>query len=51
MSKQHGMNMFKKGDQAHIEAMQQMQKLMQTPKEMKAWFEDKRKAFENAPET
>jgi len=50
MSKQHGMEMFKKGDQAHMEAMQQMQKLMQSPMDMQAWFEDRKKDFENAPE-
>jgi len=50
MSKQHGMEMFKIGDQAHMEAMQQMQKLMQSPTDMQAWFTNRKKDFENAPE-
>ncbi len=50
LSKQHGMEMFQKKDQAHMEAMQQMQVLMQSPKDMQAWFADKKKAFENATE-
>ena len=50
LSKQHGTEMFHKKDEAHMEAMQQMQKLMQSPKEMQAWFAGKKKAFENAPE-
>lgn len=50
MSKQHGMEMFKKGEPAHLEAMQQMQKLMQSPTDMQAWFAERKKDFENAPE-
>jgi len=50
MRKQHGMEMFKRGDQAHLEAMQKMQKLMQAPEDMQAWFTDKKKAFDNASE-
>jgi len=46
MSKQHGTELFEKGDIAHIEAMDKMQKKMQTPSAMHKWFEEKRKAFE-----
>ena len=49
LSKQHGMEMFQKGDQSHLEAMQKMQKLMQSPDAMKEWFESKKKEFEALP--
>lgn len=49
LSKQHGMEMFQKGDQSHLEAMQKMQKLMQSPDAMKEWFESKKKKFEALP--
>ena len=44
-SKKHAMEMFQKGDKAHLEAMNKMQELMKTPDGMKAWFENKRKEF------
>ena len=40
MSKQHGMEMFQKKDEAHLKAMDEMQKLMQTPDKMQQWFMD-----------
>lgn len=40
-SKKHGMEMFQKGDKAHIEAMQKMQADMRTPEDMAAWMADK----------
>ena len=46
MSKQHGMEMYQKGDEAHLKAMSEMQKLMQSPQAMNEWMEDRRKAFE-----
>ncbi|GLR18088.1 hypothetical protein [Portibacter lacus] len=46
MSKQHGMEMFQKKDEAHLKAMDEMQKLMQTPDKMQQWFMDKRQEFE-----
>ncbi|MBL4819432.1 MAG: DUF1059 domain-containing protein [Gammaproteobacteria bacterium] len=51
MSKQHGMEMFQKSDQAHLKAMKEMQRLMLTPKAMEEWFESKRKEFESLPES
>lgn len=48
-SKIHGMEMFQKGDEAHLKAMSEMQMLMQSPESMKAWMETKRKEFENLP--
>jgi len=49
MSKKHGMEMFQKGDEPHLKAMNEMQKLMQSPNAMNEWFEDKRKEFEALP--
>ncbi len=45
-SKQHGMDMYKKADQAHLKAMNEMQQLMKTPNAMKEWFEKKQKEFD-----
>ncbi|MES9854881.1 MAG: hypothetical protein ABW170_24000 [Candidatus Thiodiazotropha sp. L084R] len=50
MSKQHGMEMFQQKDEAHLEAMNQMQQLMQNPKAMNTWFENKREEFKALPE-
>lgn len=50
ISKKHGGEMFQKGDADHLNAMQEMQKLMQEPQAMQAWFEEKRKLFESLPE-
>ena len=51
LSKKHGMEMHQKQDAAHLGAMQEMQKLMNTPEEMKKWQESKRKEFEALPES
>lgn len=45
-SKKHGMEMFQKGDEAHLKAMNEMQAMMQNPNAMNEWFENKRKEFE-----
>ena len=50
LSKQHGMEMFQKGDAAHLEAMQKMRELMQEPGAMEKWFDEKKAAFEALPE-
>lgn len=50
MSKQHAMEMFQEKDAAHLQAMNEMQVLMQKPEAMKDWFETKRKEFEALPE-
>jgi hypothetical protein len=50
MSKDHGTEMFESGDKKHIEAMEEMMKLMQNPSDMKAWFDQKEKEFESLPE-
>ncbi len=41
--------MFTAGDEAHLEAMKNMQELMQNPEAMQSWFENKRKEFEQLP--
>ena len=51
LSKKHGMEMYQKGDNAHIEAINKMQEMMKTPEAMKQWFEQKRSEFEASSET
>jgi hypothetical protein len=51
LSKQHGMNMHKKQDSAHLEAMKEMGKLIRTPEEMEKWLESKRQEFDSLPES
>lgn len=46
MSKQHGMEMFQNNDEAHLNAMNEMQELMQKPEAMNHWFETKNKEFD-----
>jgi len=50
MSKQHGMEMFQIKDEPHLKAMDKMGEFMQKPEEMKAWFENKKKEFDDLPE-
>ena len=50
LSKQHGIEMFKQQDEAHLKAMQQMQELMKDPAEMQQWFEARRAEFDALPE-
>lgn len=51
MSKQHGMEMFQKKDEAHLNAMNKMQELINAPGEMEKWLEAKRREFEALPES
>ena len=46
MSKKHAMEMIQKGDQAHLEAMNRMQVIMQNTNGMQEWIEAKRKEFD-----
>lgn len=50
LSKKHGMEMFQAGDQAHLQAMNEMKEMMKTPEAMNAWFENKRMEFDALPE-
>lgn len=53
MSKQHGMHMFKKNDQAHLDAMNKMRELMNSANSgaMKKWMKSKRDEFDALPDT
>lgn len=46
---QHGMEMFQKQDEDHMEAMMKIQALMQNPQEMQVWIDEKRALFESLP--
>lgn len=46
LSKQHGTEMFKIQDEAHLEAMNNMRELMKTPDLLQKWFKDKQDEFE-----
>ena len=50
MSKKHGMEMYQKGDEEHINVMKEMMELMKDPKAMKEWMESKQKEFDVLPE-
>lgn len=47
---QHGMEMFQKQDEDHMEAMMKIQVLMQKPQEMQVWMDEKRALFESLPD-
>ena len=49
LSKTHAMEMFQKGDKAHLDAMNKMQDLMKSPDAMQKWFGEKRRVFEALP--
>lgn len=49
-SKTHGMDMFSQGDAAHLKAMNDMKSLMEEPGGMQAWFEARKKEFDELPE-
>ena len=50
MSKKHGMEMFQKGDKAHLEAMKEMQKTMMSHDSMNKWMENKGREFQGLPD-
>jgi hypothetical protein len=50
MSKHHGTEMFQQGDKAHLQAMDNMKKLMQDAEAMNEWFENKRREFNALPD-
>ena len=49
LSKKHGTEMFQKGDEKHLKAMNEMMDLMKNPNAMKKWFGNKKKEFEALP--
>ncbi len=50
MSRQHGIEMYKNSDEAHLKAMNDIQELMKNPEAMKEWFDSKKEEFERLPE-
>jgi len=50
LSKKHGMEMFAKGDQPHLDAMHAMKKLMVSTDAMNEYFANKKREFEAIPE-
>ncbi len=48
-SKQHGMQMYQAGDEAHLKAMSEMQERMKSPDTMQEWFDRKRQQFDALP--
>lgn len=50
MSKRHGMEMYEKKDEPHMNSIKEMEELMKSPKVMNDWFENKRKTFAALPE-
>jgi len=50
LSQQHGIEMFQKGDETHLKAMEQMKVIMSDPKALQEWIDTKRKQFEALPE-
>lgn len=49
MSKQHGMEMFQNGDEAHLKAMETMKEMIQDPKAMQEWMDKKSEEFDALP--
>lgn len=49
-SKKHGMEMFQQQDAAHMNAMKEMQDLMQSPNKLQEWFLAKKAEFEALPD-
>lgn len=50
LSKKHGTELFKQGDEAYLKAMQEMSEKMTDPDAMKQWMKKKRKEFESLSE-
>jgi predicted small metal-binding protein len=49
-SKNHGTEMFQKGEEEHLKAMDEMSALMEKPDALMEWFESKKKEFDALPE-
>lgn len=46
LSEQHGMEMFKVNDEAHLAAMNKMRGMMKQPEDMMKWMDERRAAFD-----
>lgn len=51
MSQQHGKEMAEKADKPHLDAMEEMGKMMQDPRAMQVWMQDKQAEFEALPQS
>lgn len=49
-SEQHGMEMFKANDEAHLAAMDKMRGMMKQPEDMMKWMNEKRAEFDGLAE-
>jgi len=49
LSKKHGGEMFQKGDEPHLKAMNEMRAFVSSPDAMKEWFATKKKEFDALP--
>jgi hypothetical protein len=47
MSRKHGMDMYEKGDEPHIKAMNEMKRLMSDPEAMNKWIKNKQSKFDS----
>lgn len=50
LSKEHGTEMFQKGDEEHLKAMNAMKEMMANPDLIHQWFANKKKEFDALPE-
>ena len=50
LSKNHAMEMFQKGDEDHLKAMQDMKELMKDSEAMQEWMEKRKKEFDELPD-
>ncbi len=50
LSKNHGMEMYQAGDEAHLEAMEKMKEMMGDEEAMNKWMEERRAEFEGLEE-
>jgi hypothetical protein len=50
LSKRHAVEMFRKGDTAHLQAAEAMRGMMSEPAAFQEWFEAKRREFEALPD-
>ena len=50
LSRSHGMEMYQMSDEAHLNAMKEMQDLMQSPEAMNQWMIEKKRLFDSLPE-
>lgn len=50
LSKNHAMEMLQKGDKDHMNAMQEMQELMDSPQAMQKWMQEKEDLFNSLDE-